>query len=537
MPTIVSTVKVTQIIPYLPCLTDHDRENIEAKREMYGNFDSMVLLLDCLKRRENWPEEFISALEDCNYRNIAADIRREYDALRGNANPGSPSAAAVRARIHPVPSASHLPIPERGASSEAAVPGPAETSAPPQPAARASPPTEVPRQPQPAETSAVPSPPPPEPVSHPPQLEVAPVPTTPPASPEIQHAPAGRRPPPPREDTSHQEPVENSEPEDVAVLPDAPQPPSCVERSERDTPAEGEDLRSTAPTAQVPSPPSPPAAEVTSSVACGTTFSVITPNKAPVQDTTPPVLEKEKIPVPAYTQDADCWLQPEAAAAAAMEDSQIENTLCLSNPGELISVQAQAPGGLALTEPDSSMDPYSGNTARLEISSVPESLARGPACSAVTSAGANPSSTLSRQEGTIAVNHNEPEENHYESPGEILESQEIRETTWQICEEPSILNLDGRDATPQGQILNGEAAKEKTSAAAAAAAAAGAESANIPPASESSQLPSPGENSPPAPQDPTKKTSSHFLTTNTKYFVTAAGVGACALLLAWKLKN
>lgn len=51
---------------------------------MYGNFDSMVLLLDCLKRRENWPEEFISALEDCNYGTIAANIRREYDALRGS---------------------------------------------------------------------------------------------------------------------------------------------------------------------------------------------------------------------------------------------------------------------------------------------------------------------------------------------------------------------------------------------------------------------------------------------------------------------
>lgn len=60
------------------------QENIEAKREMNGNFDSMVLLLDCLKRRENWPEEFISALEECNHPTVAADIRREYDALRGS---------------------------------------------------------------------------------------------------------------------------------------------------------------------------------------------------------------------------------------------------------------------------------------------------------------------------------------------------------------------------------------------------------------------------------------------------------------------
>lgn len=59
------------------------QENIEAKRENYGNFDSMVLLLDCLKRRENWPEQFIQALEECEHSSVAAEIRAEYDALRG----------------------------------------------------------------------------------------------------------------------------------------------------------------------------------------------------------------------------------------------------------------------------------------------------------------------------------------------------------------------------------------------------------------------------------------------------------------------
>lgn len=43
----------------------------------------MVLLLDCLKRRENWPEQFIEALEACEQKTIAAEIRAEYDALRG----------------------------------------------------------------------------------------------------------------------------------------------------------------------------------------------------------------------------------------------------------------------------------------------------------------------------------------------------------------------------------------------------------------------------------------------------------------------
>lgn len=44
----------------------------------------MVLLLDCLKRRENWPEEFITALEECNHSAIAAEVRNEYNALKGS---------------------------------------------------------------------------------------------------------------------------------------------------------------------------------------------------------------------------------------------------------------------------------------------------------------------------------------------------------------------------------------------------------------------------------------------------------------------
>lgn len=44
----------------------------------------MVLLLDCLKRRENWPEQFIKALEACEQSTLAAEIRAEYEALKEN---------------------------------------------------------------------------------------------------------------------------------------------------------------------------------------------------------------------------------------------------------------------------------------------------------------------------------------------------------------------------------------------------------------------------------------------------------------------
>ncbi|KAF6722457.1 Pantothenate kinase 2, mitochondrial [Oryzias melastigma] len=58
-----AVVQVREVIVHLPCLTSHDRENIEAKRDTNGNHDAMVLLMECLKRRENWPEQLIQALE------------------------------------------------------------------------------------------------------------------------------------------------------------------------------------------------------------------------------------------------------------------------------------------------------------------------------------------------------------------------------------------------------------------------------------------------------------------------------------------
>lgn len=46
----------------------------------------MGLLLDCLKRREGWPEQFIKALESLEHKTLAAELRAEYDALKGDAS-------------------------------------------------------------------------------------------------------------------------------------------------------------------------------------------------------------------------------------------------------------------------------------------------------------------------------------------------------------------------------------------------------------------------------------------------------------------
>lgn len=222
-------------------------------------------------------------------------------------------------------------------------------------------------------------------------------------------------------------------------------------------------------------------------------------------------------------------LLQDAERSSQTEEEDSEHTLCLSQPGELISVQPQPPGSPTLPAPISPVEPYSGSSARLEMSSVAEHRGPTPGGSAVPSAPPATSSLLPCRENGIIGTHNQPEENHYDSPSESLEMPEIRENLLWICEEPSVLNLDGHDSTPRGQRSHGDAATVAISG-----AAAEAEPASPPP--KLPPQPAPLESSPPALQDP-EEASSGLLTGPTKYFVTAAGVGACALLLAWKFKN
>ncbi|CAB1457578.1 unnamed protein product [Pleuronectes platessa] len=497
MPAIVSKVKVREVIVHLPCLTTHDRENIEAKRETNGNYDGMVLLLDCLKRRENWPEQFIEALEACEQTTIAAEIRAEYDALRGNSNPSSPSSTVIRAHVHPAPSATHLPIPESGGGAAAAAAAPpAEASAPPEPAAQASAPLQPEAQSSVTEQASLPEAvPPPEPVPEPPQatqIEVVPPPTTPPPSPVTLHTPAST---PSGEVTAHQEPEENSESDiqgisnDECVVPDqlsareatttevastAPEevnanqePEECSESDIQDisgdnvvipdqvsaeksealvssvmtpplspceTDTDPDPLRTTA--ASEFSPPQSPT-QANSDVTDGSSFPILTPVKHPVQDTTPPedikpaeVPEPEETSDPPITQVVESSPQTETAPTASplpgadgMDASMFgDDTLCMSKPDPLISFQ-----------------PESHNSPTLPAHNPPEEPRIG-----------------------IAFNHDEPGENHYESPCLSLESQEVQVNVVHVSEEPSILNLDGQVPAPQAHLINGEAAREIT---------------------------------------------------------------------------
>ncbi|XP_019953805.2 mitochondrial antiviral-signaling protein [Paralichthys olivaceus] len=627
MPTIVSRVKVREIIVHLPCLTTHDRENIEAKRETNGNYDGMGLLLECLRRRENWPEQFIKALEECEHTTIAAEIRAEYDALRGvnNSNPSSPSTTVIRAHVHPAPSASHLPIPESGAAAVT----PAEASAPPEPAAQASPLLEPPVQPEAQSPAAEQAVPPPEPVPVPPQatqIEVVPPPSTPPPSPEIPHTPAST---PQREVNAHQEPEENSESDiqnisnNDCVIPDQlsaregevfvdsvvtpPLPPSeldqpaplqttattevastppeevkanqepeensesyiqditgdsvvipdqvSAENSEVvvssvvtpcETDTDPDPLRTTA-ASEVSPPQSTSPTQANSDISDGSSFPILTQVKHPIQDTTPPadiipadVLQPEEKTEPPITQVVESSPQTETASTTSplpeadrMDASIIDySTLSLNKPEQLISFQPQNDNSPTLVVQSLPAGPYSGDSERLEISdAAPDDTV--PACSAVTSTTMNNVSGLPCLENGIALNHDEPGENHYESLCQSLERQEVLVNVVHVSEEPSILNLDGQVSAPQAQLINGEAAREITPS---------PPSATIDENPTSDQSCLPPESAEITPElktlpDSEEESAPRTLPTNRKYILTAAGVGACALLMAWKFKN
>ncbi|XP_048853002.1 mitochondrial antiviral-signaling protein-like isoform X3 [Brienomyrus brachyistius] len=125
----VTIVKSTEIMVHLPCLTQSDRDEITAKRESRGNYDAMERLLDCLKRRENWPDDLIEALRSCEQWELASELEKEYESLkvrptRSGGTPASvPATAPVDASRHTVSN-----LPEHAATEAVpAVPAPSGT--------------------------------------------------------------------------------------------------------------------------------------------------------------------------------------------------------------------------------------------------------------------------------------------------------------------------------------------------------------------------------------------------------------------------
>lgn len=226
-----------------------------------------------------------------------------------------------------------------------------------------------------------------------------------------------------------------------------------------------------------------------------------------------------------------------------------DNTVCLSKPGELVSINAQDHQSPTIPAFDLQQEPYSGNTDRLEVSDAvladPESSGHIPSCSADDPTIMSTVSPPPCEGNGLAVehlNHNEPEEIHYESLSlSSLENQEVLTHAVEVSEEPSILNQDGQSLTPQAQICNGEAAEEPASPPPTYTTTADSVSNSNSCFAENCR---PSDSAPAdyIPElktldDPEKKSPPHTLSPNTKYVLTAAGVGVCALLMVLKYKN
>ena len=60
-----------ELLPYLPCLTDQDQQEILAKQTNHGHIRATSVLVDRLKRREEGFPQFVQALRSCGAEHTA----------------------------------------------------------------------------------------------------------------------------------------------------------------------------------------------------------------------------------------------------------------------------------------------------------------------------------------------------------------------------------------------------------------------------------------------------------------------------------
>ena len=60
-----------ELFPYLPCLINQDKEEIEANQKLHGPIKATMILVDRLKRRDKGFENFVQALRHCGLEHTA----------------------------------------------------------------------------------------------------------------------------------------------------------------------------------------------------------------------------------------------------------------------------------------------------------------------------------------------------------------------------------------------------------------------------------------------------------------------------------
>ncbi|XP_059821657.1 mitochondrial antiviral-signaling protein [Hypanus sabinus] len=74
-------VNVTELLPYLSCLTQMDQERIRAQVRLEGNESAVPIFLDSVRRRRNWERQLINALRMCDYHELADGLETKLESL------------------------------------------------------------------------------------------------------------------------------------------------------------------------------------------------------------------------------------------------------------------------------------------------------------------------------------------------------------------------------------------------------------------------------------------------------------------------
>uniref|UniRef100_K7FXH0 Mitochondrial antiviral-signaling protein n=1 Tax=Pelodiscus sinensis TaxID=13735 RepID=K7FXH0_PELSI len=94
-------IRVLELLRYLPCLTDADREKIQAEADRQGNESGMWQIFFHLKCRSCWVKEFIEALRKNKHEDLADRVHSEYRAHQPRApwqlTPGSTASGSMAA--------------------------------------------------------------------------------------------------------------------------------------------------------------------------------------------------------------------------------------------------------------------------------------------------------------------------------------------------------------------------------------------------------------------------------------------------------
>ncbi|KAK9964784.1 hypothetical protein ABG768_005928 [Culter alburnus] len=476
-----STVKVRDILPHLACLTITDREEVEAKRETSGNFTAMQTLLDNLRRRENWPDEFITALRNCEHRELADEMSTAYDRIRGITNNAAPAAPVPRpapalapsfssagatatvttATVHTVP-VTTSPLLNPPAGDVPAHSTPPSNIAAPEPS-----PAPVPKVPETQQvqniSTSVPEPSL-EPVS---QAEIAPVVVAPSQAPPSAVVSVSKVP-------THTRPAENKTPvldtPDGLDLTDQTTTSSLSDETVLSTSSAQASSSNTSPI-QITKPSttfqsSPMSEKIQVPI---TVKDTDTSEKLPVQDTNPPLREERTVQEPEEISDptANELVQRNNTVVLPVFNGQTNSTrtgqATSSAPTEEVthppsSIEQEyfsKPGTLQYPEPQQNRaeplpampeEPCSVVSDDLEISrSVGSSTEPGRSTSlaeqtSTAIASLDSASWCEPPDIAAPSTPNQPEEDHYESfcPSQTLVN-EIR-----FAEEPSAENLNGQ---------------------------------------------------------------------------------------------